>query len=122
MPDPYNPSDWYWYVAGDETKAYSSATGDYVQPSNAAFAAWLERGNTPTRIVSEAELGEVLAAYSLRPAAANVLDGYQDTQSRQLTLQVVAKVLLWCVNEIRTLKGQQTITGAQFRNFLKGLM
>lgn len=84
--------------------------------------AWVSDGTIPTRIASEAELGEVLAAYSLRPAAANVLDGYQDSQSKQLTIQVVAKVLLWCVNEIRTLKGQPTVTGAQFRAFLKGLM
>lgn len=64
----------------------------------------------------------MLAPYSLRPTAANVLDGYQDTQSRKLTIEIVAKVLLWLVNEVRTLKGQQTISAAGFRAFVKGLM
>ena len=122
MPDKYEPSNWYWTVANDDTKAYSSAAGDYVQPSNAAFVAWVNRGNFPTRIASEAELGEVLAQYQLRPAAANVLDGYQDAHSRKLTIEIVAKILLWLVNEVRTLKGQPTVTAAQFRTFVKSLM
>lgn len=118
----FNPLDWYWVVNGATEEVYASKSGGFVSVNNPAYVAWLAAGDRPTRIASEAELGEVLAAYSVRPVAASVLDGYQDTQSRQLTLQVVAKVLLWCVNEIRTLKGQQTITGAQFRNFIKGLM
>lgn len=118
----YDPTDWYWIVASDETKLYSSKAGDYVQPSNAAYVAWQANGGIPTRIGSAADLGEVLAQYSLRPANAAVLDSYQDRQSRELTIQVVAKVLLWCVNEIRTLKGQPTVNAGQFRAFLKGLM
>ncbi|RYY67703.1 MAG: hypothetical protein EOO12_00155 [Chitinophagaceae bacterium] len=122
MAKPYSPHDWYWFVAGDETRVYSSANGEYLAVADPTFTQWASDGTAPTRISSETELGEVLAAYSLRPVAANVLDGYQDTQSRQLTIQVVAKVLLWCVNEIRTLKGQSTISAAQFRAFVKGLM
>lgn len=119
---PFNPQNWYWAVAGATTLVYSSAAGDYVQASDPTYVAWRESGGLPTQIANEAELGEVLAAYSLRPAAANVLDGYQDTQSRQLTIQVVAKILLWLVNEVRTLKGQPTVNAAQFRAFVKGLM
>lgn len=64
----------------------------------------------------------MLAPYSLRPTATNVLDGYQDSQSRKLTLEVVAKVLFNLANEVRALKGQPALTAAQLRNYVKGLM
>ena len=122
MSIPFNPQAWYWIVGGDETRVFSSASGNYVQPSNAAYLAWVESGGIPSRIASEAELGEVLAPYSIRPIAATVLDGYQDVQARKLTIEVVAKVLFNLANEIRALKGQSTLTAAQFRNYVKGLM
>lgn len=118
---PFNPTDWYWIVGGDETKVFSSASGNYVQPSDATYQAWLADG-VPSRIASEAELGEVLAPYSIRPVAATVLDGYQDTQARKLTIEVVAKVLFNLANEVRALKGQPALTANQFRNYVKGLM
>lgn len=118
----FNPLDWYWIVGGNETRIYSSASGNYVQPTNAAYVAWVESGGTPTRIASDAELGEVLAPYSVRPVAANVLDGYQDTQARKLTLEIAAKLFFHQHNEIRALKGQAPLTANQFRNYVKGLM
>lgn len=116
------PHDWYWIVNADETRAYSSAAGNYVAADNAAYAAWRADGNLPTRIASEVELGEVLAEYQLRPTPANVLDGYKDRHSRKITLEVVAKVLFAYANEIRALKGQQPINAAQFRTYVKDLM
>lgn len=122
MTKPFNPADWYWIVAGDETKLFSSATGNYVKPSNVTYAEWASDGTTPSRIDSEAELGEVLAPYSIRPIAATVLDGYQNVQARKLTIEVVAKVLFNLANEVRALKGQPALTANQFRNYVKGLM
>lgn len=118
----YDPYDWYWIVAGDETKVYSSASGNYVQAADAGYVSWLARGNSPTRIPSEAELGDVLAPYQLRPTPAAALDSYQDAHAKKITLEVVAKILLWLVNEVRTLKGQPAVNAAQFRAFIKGLM
>lgn len=118
----YNPSDWYWFVDGDETRVFSSKAGNFVQPSNAAYAAWLAEGGVPTRIASKAELGEALAPYQIRPADVDVLDGYQDAHSRRITIEVVAKVLFSLTNEVRALKGQPALTGAQFRAHVKGLM
>ena len=60
MRSSYDITDWYWWIAGDESKAWSSAAVAYVQPTDSAFAAWLEAGNTPTRILNEAELIDVL--------------------------------------------------------------
>ena len=118
----YDPFNWYWVVNGSTTQVYSSATGGYVPVADATFVDWKADGTLPTNIASEAELGEVLAPYNIRPVSANVLDAYQDTQARKLTLEVVAKVLFQLVNEIRVLKGQSQITAAQFRAYVKGLM
>jgi hypothetical protein len=116
---PYNPRNWYWRVGGSTTQVYSSAVGNYVPVADATYQTWLTSGGLPTNILNEAELGEVLAQYSLRPIAANVLDGYKDSQATKLTVEVVAKILLWLVNEVRTLKGQGTITATQFKTFIK---
>lgn len=118
----YDPSDWYWIVAGSTTQVYSSAVGNYVSVDDATFLAWKADGTLPTNIASAAELGEVLAPYNIRPVESGVLDAYQDTHAKTLTLQVVAKVLFNIVNEIRALKGQPQITAQQFRAYVKGLM
>lgn len=118
----YNPRDWYWIVGGDETKVYSSARGDFFPVADSAYRAWLAAGALPSRVDTAATLGEVLAPYNLRPTHAATLNGYTDSQASKLTLEVVAKVLFWAVNEIRALKGQQPVTAPQFKAFLKGLM
>lgn len=119
---PYNPRNWYWTVNGSTTQVFSSAAGNYVPIDNAAYLAWVAAGGNPTRIANEAELGEVLAPLQLRPTAANVLDGYKESQANKLTVEVIAKVLFRIVNDLRVLQGQSELTATQFKNFLKGLM
>jgi hypothetical protein len=116
---PFDARNWYWRVAGSDTQVFSSASGDFVLVNNPTYTAWVNAGGVATKIASAAELGEVLASYSLRPQDANVLDGYANTQATNLPVPVVAKILLWCVNEIRTLKGQGTLSAAQFKAFIK---
>jgi hypothetical protein len=115
----YNPLDWFWVVGGSETQVYSSAVGDYVPIANTEYQTFLSDGNQPTRIASEIELGEVLADARVRPENVNVLDSFKGRHADKLTLEVVAKILLWLINEVRDLKGQQPITAQQFRNFVK---
>lgn len=122
MSKPYNPTDWYWIVDGDETVLYSSKAGDYVQPDDAAYVAWAADGTMPTRIASEDELGGVLASYALPPVPSNVLDSYKDVLSRELPPETVAKLLLALTNEVRTLKGQAEFSAAEFRDYIKGLV
>jgi len=55
--DPYTPSDWFWFVGGDETKAWSSAAGAYVTEWNPKRL---------TRIYNEEELSDVLRPYGLQ--------------------------------------------------------
>ena len=52
----YDPQDHYWIVGGDETRAWSSASGDYVAAGDKVYAAWRDAGGATTRIASEAEL------------------------------------------------------------------
>lgn len=59
---PFNPADWYWFVGGDETRVYASARRVYVDVSDAGFRIWSSTA-LPSRIASEAELRDVLAAY-----------------------------------------------------------
>jgi hypothetical protein len=70
----YSPANWYWIIAGDETRVWSSAVAGYVLASDATFAAWLATGNAPTRIVSEDELAEVLQSQA--PAGLGALASY----------------------------------------------
>lgn len=119
---PYDPFNWYWKVNGSTTQVFSSAAGDYVSVTNPAYVGWASDGTIPTNIANAAELGEVLAPYNIRPVQATVLDAYQDSQAKKLTLEVVAKVLFNLVNEVRVLKGQSQVNAAQFRDYLKGLM
>lgn len=57
MTPPFNPSNWFWIVGGDEHVFWSSAAGSYIDelPDDAGV----------TRIASEAELNDVLAVYGL---------------------------------------------------------
>jgi hypothetical protein len=118
----YDPRNWFWIVAGDETKVFSSASGDFVTVTAPAYQAWRASGGAPTRIASTAELGEVLAPLSLRPSNATVLDAYKDAQASQISIKVAAKVLFNHENRIRALEGKNAITANQFKNALKDLM
>lgn len=122
MPSDYEPSNWYWAVNGSTTQVFSSASGNFVPVADTAYQAWQAKDNQPTKIASEAELGEVLADVRIRPAAANVLDGFKERHAQKLTIEVVAKILLFLVNEVRALKGQQPVTAAQFKAFVKDQM
>jgi hypothetical protein len=119
---PFTPRNWYWIVNGSTTQVYSSAVGNYVPVNNAAYVAWLADDNMPTRIDTEANLGEVLSVHSLRPTPAAILDGYTEAQAVKLTIETVAKILFNHENRIRTLAGQPTITAAQFKAFIKSQM
>jgi hypothetical protein len=63
----YNPVDWYWIIAGDETQVYSSARAAMVQAADEVYRAWLAAGGAPTRIDSMDSLIEVLRAANVPP-------------------------------------------------------
>jgi hypothetical protein len=57
---PYDPRDWYWIVAGDTRRVYSSARASYVSTADAGYVSWLTAGKSPTIIDSEDSLHAVL--------------------------------------------------------------
>jgi hypothetical protein len=126
---PFNVRNWYWIVAGDESRVCSSAAGDYVLPTNAAYVAWRADGTLPTRIVNEAELGEVLAQYRLRPTHAAVLDGYLERQAMDVIDAVHFKIMFNHENRIRAIErtlllngSPPNLTPAQARAAVKALL
>lgn len=122
---PYDPTNWFWYVGGDTSKAYSSAAGAYVAASNATFQAWLADGTVPTKIDTEANLGAVLAVYYPsvpRPTVTGVVDGYQQNQADDVFQHKLVKLLFTMLNRIQVLEGKPALTVAQARAYVRGLM
>lgn len=121
----FDPKNWYWHVGGDQTKAYSSAAGNYVQADDATFVAWLSDGTLPTNIDTEANLGAVLAPYYpdvTRPIAVGVLAGYQQDQADDVFKHKIIKFLFVLNNRVRALEGQTPHTVPQAKAYFKGLM
>lgn len=56
----FNIRDWYWRVAGVESRYYSSRAGASVAADDATLASWLEQGGRITSIKDVAELNDVL--------------------------------------------------------------
>ena len=61
----FSPTNWYWIVAGDESRVWSSKASAYVPADDATYQAWREAGGIPTRIGSEQELADVLKPYGV---------------------------------------------------------
>jgi hypothetical protein len=57
----YNPTNWYWTVAGDEGKMWSSAKAAWVAPDDAALVQFLAQGGFISRVGSWAELETIFA-------------------------------------------------------------
>ena len=120
----YNPANNYWFVGGDTTQVYSSATAQYVPTNNVAYLAWLNAGNLTSRINSEAELWDVLSDQFPAGIAAGNTIGQDALKTRQLTKldQVAFQIAFNHENRIRTLAGQAQITKAQFLAAIKALL
>jgi hypothetical protein len=120
---PYDPRAWFWVVADDETRAFSSAASAYVDAKDEAYQAWLAKGGLPTKIASEAELWEVLAKHAPDKMPA---DSAAQEVRKILALDKVDLVALQVAfnheNRVRALEGKQAITLAQFKTAVKALL
>lgn len=111
MIDPiYNPLNWHWIVGGDESRYWSSAAGAYVEE--------LPEGAGVTRIASEEELTDVLAAYGLPGPVAIVPDR---VTARQFKLQLLAAGLLdqveaWIATQDRSVQIAYEYSGTFVRD------
>ena len=73
---PYTLADWYWFVGGDETRAYSSKWREYIQAGD--LAEFYRIGGVPTNIDTEFNLGTVLGPlpFAQQPLPPGVNAGY----------------------------------------------
>jgi hypothetical protein len=126
----YDAANWFWFVAGDETRAYSSAAVGYVPLMDPAYQAFLAANGLTTRIGSEAELWDVLASrgfavpagdpvaqaavrdrdYVALPRAAAIILMRHENMLRQLTRTVRTNAAL---NTAATTNGLPTTAQAQ---------
>ena len=65
MPKPYTPSNWYWFVAGDKSRVWSSAANIYLPVTDATYQRWLASGGVNSSTATEQELSDTLAGYGL---------------------------------------------------------
>jgi hypothetical protein len=61
----FDPANWYWIVAGDETQLWSSAAGSTVAADDATHVSWRAAGGRPTRIANAFELDQVLRQHGM---------------------------------------------------------
>jgi len=56
----FNIANWFWIVAGEADRVWSSAARSFVPVADQTYVAWRNAGGHPTRIANFAELGDVL--------------------------------------------------------------
>lgn len=110
--------DWYWIVGGDQTRAFSSKTGDYVSTSDPVYVAWRAK-NEPRRAATISDVAAQLQKAPVDPAA---LDAYKSLQTNDAVKQVLFNLMFNHENRIRALEGKQPITKAQAAAALKVLL
>lgn len=107
----YNPFNWYWIVGGDETRAYSSATNNYV-------TVWDKE--MTTRIKSEDELWEVLQQAGVLPTPKQVRLGvFQKDATRTA---VIAQLQSATPAQVKAYVTNQGITDPKAVNLLTGIL
>jgi hypothetical protein len=123
MTGEYDTKNWYWIVEGDESKVFASSAKAYVDAKDEAYRAWLDKGNLPTRIKSEAELWDVLADHAPEclPGTAEAQDIRREKQLSRLD-EATLRVLLNHENRLRALEGRQAVTATQLKSAAKALL
>lgn len=82
----FDLSAWYWCVAGDESRVWSSAASAWAPIDDAAYVAWLEEGGVTNLIRSEDELCDVLNGPII--AAIETIELKQARPLRELSLGI----------------------------------
>jgi hypothetical protein len=57
----FDATDWYWIVAGDQSKVFSSYQSAYVSSDDVRYQRWVATNGGPTFIALESDLVELLA-------------------------------------------------------------
>lgn len=122
MKKDYLPTDWYWIVAGDTTKVFSSSRADYVPATDTTYTAWTADGTIPTQIDSEANLGSVLATVLMRPIPAGILDGYKTAQANEIASGPAFKPVFYLMQQVAALNGDPHPTVDEAISYTKSVL
>jgi hypothetical protein len=64
----FTPNNWYWFVGGDQTQVFSSASNSFVPIDDPIFVTWsADSHNAPNNISSMLELRDVLINIGVIP-------------------------------------------------------
>jgi hypothetical protein len=113
----YNVRDHYWLVAGNSKRVWSSAVRDYVAADDDTFIQWMATGGTPTPIVSEQELWDVLAVQA--PDRVPEDSAAQERLSAQVFAELppaLHALLLDQDNRLRAIEGKPALSAEQYRD------
>lgn len=125
MPNVFDPSKWYWIVAGDTSQVYSSELAAYVPVSDVTYSGWVAADNHATPIVSEQELWDYLIGrvYNSTPATAHSSSsGLKNKRLNEQLIESVYQLLFDHENRIRALESQSPLTDAAFFSYIQTLM
>jgi len=56
----FDPADWYWYIADDATRVWSSRRAAYYSLTDADYQTWLTKNAKATAIASTSDLLDIL--------------------------------------------------------------
>jgi hypothetical protein len=118
----YDPANWFWIVAGDPMRVYSSASQTYVAADSPAYVQWLKLRNKPRRVASEADLWDLLIEADVSvPGGVTPSNTSKTRQLAGIPRPVVLTLFnLW--NRVRVLEGLPALTRVQFRSALRDLL
>lgn len=128
MPDsfvPYTPNDWYWIVAGDETRIYSSSKLAMLPATDSAYVSWLTSGAIPTRIDSMDSLNGVLTAASVLPniLPQDLMAQFTADDATKIQAAIAGNVQFWLLWQSMTAqKDPMIVTNARFLAGWNGLI
>lgn len=104
---PYDPYDWFWVVAGDDARAWSSAAASYVSDYP------LDR---LTRIDTEQNLSDVLRPYGLKGPYISSLDVNSERDQRMALFTFGGKVYDLAGQSLANVSGAGTLALAAIVN------
>lgn len=97
MASPYDPTHWYWVVAGSLTEVFSTADAAYVVVTDTNYLAWVAQGNQARAINTDGELSWVLVEaglpWSVVMEVGQTDMGILDAQQIQMVRMVTGVVL-----------------------------
>lgn len=94
----FNVRDWFWQIADDATRFWSSKANAFVVATDAAYLAWSAFGNSPTKVPTvHVALGVVVEQTGLLDASDTTMHRIAEGVSLGTTSWTATDVVAWVV-------------------------